>query len=181
MTDYGFPGISELVFRIAGGLHAETEVERERIGCGYKISLSNAELMEKYDLAHEKLDVVFAKLLEKSVVTREEMSLREKRGPEKRNIIPKPSQGPSIDPALGKAATELLRKGSHDNELMMKFGMSPGQLQTLLSQMVEGATSRQKNSKPGSSAKPRHVAIVRARWLKAIPTANTAERPQMNH
>jgi len=119
------------------------KVSAKAVVTDIRSGLSDVELTEKYGLSPAELKVVFNKLVANKILSAEEISHRTKRrskpvNTEKSAIgSPQQPQQPEIDPQLAETALGLVRKGSHDNELMMALSLSPGQLQDLLSRLVQ--------------------------------------------
>jgi hypothetical protein len=109
-----------------------------------KSGISDDALMEKYNLTSKGLESLFSKLIEKNLLTEVEISgrgsaLPKTAEPAPRQVGPRAPQAtaePEIDPKLAEEVVEQVRRGTHKSELMVKFGLSPSQLQNLMENLV---------------------------------------------
>ncbi|MBI5570671.1 MAG: YIP1 family protein [Desulfomonile tiedjei] len=110
-----------------------------------RAGLSDSELMEKYGLSPQGLQSLFRKLIENNLVSAKDISRRatapsEPVSPPRQAISPPPQEpegGSEPAAQFAQTAADLVRQGCHDNELMVKLGLSPSQLRNLLGELVQ--------------------------------------------
>jgi hypothetical protein len=123
---------------------SKQKVSAKEVLADIRSGLSDADLMTKYGLTSKGLESLFEKLIERKVLSASEFATRNAAPsqpvePERPQVDPPAGQRvaePEIDPKVAKAMVEHVRKGTHKNQLMMEFGLSPSQLQGLLDNMV---------------------------------------------
>ncbi len=123
---------------------SKQKVSAKAIVTDIRSGISDEDLKAKYNLTPRGLESLFAKLIEKNLLTGAEISgrgrVQSKTGETDRlPSSPLPPTGtpePGIDPKLAEEVADQVRRGTHKNELMVKFGLSPSQLQNLMEELV---------------------------------------------
>jgi hypothetical protein len=123
---------------------AKTKINVKQVLADIRSGASDGLLMEKYGLSDKGLDSLFKKLTEANLLSREELSQRRSAASDSADPSPKKSSPPSpepkaeaeVDRRLVEAASDLLRQGRHDNEIMRELNLSPGDLKKLKEDMV---------------------------------------------
>lgn len=122
---------------------AKQKVSAKEVVADIRSGVSDADLMAKYNLSTKGLESLFEKLIEKNVLSAADIARRktprtQPAAPEPPRMTRPPEASPpaEVDPALAEAVVDHVRKGTHKNQLMMEFGLSPSQLQKLLDDLV---------------------------------------------
>jgi hypothetical protein len=125
---------------------SKQKVSAKSVVADIRSGISDDDLMEKYNLTPKGLESLFAKLIEKNIVTASELAgrgqVQAKGGETERQKVsprtPERTAEPALDPKLAEEVADQVRRGTHKNELMVKFGLSPSQLQNLMENLVLG-------------------------------------------
>ena len=105
--------------------------------------MSDAEIMDKYKISEKGLQSLFNKLTGAGVVTQAQINSRSEptADPTPDPVEPgaepkKPAKG-KIDAALAKAILEDKKAGLHENEIMFRHELSPGQFHKIVDKLIE--------------------------------------------
>ena len=123
----------------------KTKISAKAAVTDIRAGLSDRELMEKYSLNAQGLQSLFRKLIENNLISAGELSGRttapSRPVPPQPQVIGPPQPEPEAKPEpaadFAQTAADLVRQGCHDNELMVKLGLSPSQLRNLMGELVQ--------------------------------------------
>ena len=109
-----------------------------------RAGMSNAEIMEKYRISEKGLESLFQKLSGAGVLTQAEIIARSGRpgaepipepiGPDSTPQKPTPEK---TGPSVAKAIMDDIKAGLHDNEIMFRHELSPGQYRKIVDKLIE--------------------------------------------
>lgn len=112
-----------------------------------RAGMSDARLMEKYDLSYKGLESLFNKLVKAGLLDESELRRRQSRSestaaeasPQPATDLPKPKPRPSAPAELPdwvRAVAQDLKSGLHDNEIMRRHNLSPSRLKEVSEKLV---------------------------------------------
>jgi len=141
---------------------AKQKVSAKEVTRDIRSGMSNADLMEKYQLSAKGLSSLFKKLVNLRVLAAEELrgratSAKETAdpGPSRSagSRVPAPSPQPGLSP-LEKAIVKELKEGVHRTELMRRHEISPGRLKEILEQLVAFGYLSEEEVETGKPERP---------------------------
>jgi hypothetical protein len=145
------------------------EMSKQKIGAreavkDIKSGMTDADLMEKYGLSSKGLDSLFEKLvqakaLEESFIhnrTSLAAAVQGSKSEQSSAPVPEPTRGGSETPSeLDQAILQDIKDGRHDNEIMRRHEVSPGQLKQIKASLTESGLLVEPTGGPSRGAETR--------------------------